>query len=72
METAYEFLERKGITKVHQPGRRYNLSIAELAEFLDEYANKTLKEFLIQKKPQIRSHTNYYKNEEADLSRITF
>jgi len=38
-ETAYEFLLRKGISKVHQPLKRYNLSIAELIDFLNEYAD---------------------------------
>ena len=38
-ETAYEFLLRKGISKVHQPYKRYNLSIAELIDFLNEYAD---------------------------------
>ena len=37
-ETAYEFLLRKGIQKVHQPNKRYNLTIAELVEFLNEFA----------------------------------
>ena len=70
METAYEFLERKGITKVYQPSRRYNLSIAELVEFLDEYATKSLREFLIRKNGQTRD-TKYYKNEESGVSRIS-
>ena len=38
-ETAYEFLLRKGISKVHQPHKRYNLSITELIDFLNEYAD---------------------------------
>ena len=72
METAHEFLERKGITKVYQPSRRYNLSIAELVEFLDEYATKSLKEFLVRKNEQKRSTAvEYYKNEEAGLSRVS-
>ena len=70
METAYEFLERKGITKVYQPSRRYNLSIAELVEFLDEYATKSLKEFLLRKNGQTRDAIKYYKNEEAGVSGI--
>lgn len=37
-ETAYEFLIRKGIRKVHQPQKRYNLTVSELVEFLNEYA----------------------------------
>ena len=37
-ETAYEFLLRKGISKVHQPNKRYNVAVAELLEFLEEYA----------------------------------
>lgn len=38
IETAYEFLQRKGIRKVHQPHKRYNLTICELVDFLNEYA----------------------------------
>jgi hypothetical protein len=37
-ETAHEFLLRKGIRKVHQPHKRYNLTISELIEFLNEFA----------------------------------
>lgn len=37
-ETAYDFLLRKGLRKVHQPNKRYNLTIAELVEFLNEFA----------------------------------
>lgn len=37
-ETAYEFLLRKGIRKIHQPNKRYNLTISELVEFLNEFA----------------------------------
>jgi len=33
-----EFLQLKGIPKVHQPNKRYNLSIAEMIEFLQEYS----------------------------------
>ena len=47
METAYDFLLKKGITKVHQPNRKYNLSIAELVEFLDEYATGSLREYIL-------------------------
>jgi len=43
MESAQEFLIKKGFRKVHQPNKRYNLSIAELIEFLNEYAQKALK-----------------------------
>jgi hypothetical protein len=42
-ETAQEFLIRKGFRKVHQPNKRYNLTIGELVEFLNEFANKALK-----------------------------
>jgi hypothetical protein len=47
METAYEFLQRKGISKVYQPNKRYNLTIAELVEFLDEFATGSLHYVLI-------------------------
>ena len=46
METANEFLRKKGLRKVHQPSRRYNLTISELVEFLDEYSTRVLKDFL--------------------------
>lgn len=39
METAQEFLLRKGINKVHQPHKRYSLTISELVEFLHEFAD---------------------------------
>ena len=41
-ETAYEFLLRKGIRKIHQPNKRYNLTISELVEFLNEFAESTV------------------------------
>lgn len=44
METPIEFLIRKGIRKVYQPGQRYTFSIAEIVEFLDEYASRTVKD----------------------------
>jgi hypothetical protein len=37
---AYEFLIEKGINKVHQPNKRYNLTVYELLTFLEEYAQK--------------------------------
>ena len=46
METANEFLRKKGLRKVYQPSRRYNLTISELVEFLDEYSTRVLKDFL--------------------------
>jgi len=72
MESAYEFLERKGITKVYQPSRRYNLSIAELVDFLDEYANKSMREFIFHNKIQKRSNSPYDKDEIAELPRVTY
>lgn len=35
---AYEFLLKKGVKKVHQPDKNYNLSVSELVEFLEEYS----------------------------------
>lgn len=67
MESAYEFLERKGIVKVYQPNRRYNLSIAELVDFLDEYANKSLREFIIHNKFQKKPNSTRNQTEIADL-----
>ncbi len=46
METPNEFLQRKGFKKVYQPSKRYNITISELVEFLDEYSTRVLKDFL--------------------------
>lgn len=46
METANEFLQSKGFKKVYQPSKRYNLTIREMVEFLDEYSNRVLEDFL--------------------------
>jgi hypothetical protein len=46
METANEFLIRKGIRKVYQPAQRYSLTIAEIVEFLDEYASRAVNDFV--------------------------
>ncbi len=37
---AYEFLIKKGVKKVHQPDKYYNLSVAELIDFLEEYSKE--------------------------------
>jgi len=37
---AQEYLLEKGIRKVHQPKKRYNLSIEELIMFLEEFATR--------------------------------
>jgi len=37
---AYEFLLEKGINKVHQPNKRYNLTVQELILFLEEFAQR--------------------------------
>lgn len=42
---AYEFLLEKGINKVHQPSKRYNLSVHELITFLEEFAHREKKVF---------------------------
>jgi hypothetical protein len=42
METAQEFLIKKGFRKVHQPNKRYNLTVGELVEFLNEFAHKAM------------------------------
>ena len=36
--TPYEYLQKKGIKKLHQPWKRYSLSIEELVGFLNEYS----------------------------------
>lgn len=72
MESAYEFLERKGITKVYQPSRRYNLSIAELVDFLDEYADKSLREFIFHNRFQKRTKSSQDQDEIAELPRVTY
>ena len=46
MESAHEFLQKKGFKKVHQPFKRYNLTIGELVDFLNEYASRSIKDFL--------------------------
>lgn len=33
-----EFLQLKGIRKAHQMNKRFNLSVAEMIEFLQEYS----------------------------------
>ena len=42
---AYEFLLEKGINKIHQPNKRYNLSVHELITFLEEFAQREKKVF---------------------------
>ena len=37
---AHEFLLKKGVKKVHQPDKKYNLSVAELIQFLEEYSRE--------------------------------
>ena len=37
---AFEFLLKKGVKKVHQPNKYYNISVAELIEFLEEYSKE--------------------------------
>ena len=44
METATEFLIRKGIRKTYQHNKRYTLTIAEIVEFLDEYAMSSIRD----------------------------
>ncbi len=39
-----EFLQLKGIQKVHQVNKRFNLSVAEMIEFLQDYAKIKLQE----------------------------
>jgi hypothetical protein len=38
--TPYEYLQLKGIKKIHQPWKRYNFSIEELVSFLTEYSSR--------------------------------
>jgi len=37
---AQEYLLKKGIRHIHQPKRFYNLTIAEMIEFLEDFAQK--------------------------------
>lgn len=46
METASEFLKNKGFRKVYRPSQRYNVTISEMVEFLDEYSSQVLKDFI--------------------------
>ena len=41
MMNVYEFLLNKGIRKVHQPTKSYNLSVKELVDFLEEFASQS-------------------------------
>ena len=43
---AQEYLLQKGIRHIHQPTKFYNLTIAEMIEFLEDFAQKE-KESLI-------------------------
>jgi hypothetical protein len=45
IETAHVFLQRKGIKKVHQLNKRYNLTIGELIEFLNEFAEHAVGDY---------------------------
>ena len=36
--SAYEYLLKKGFKKIHQPKKRYNLTIEELVYLLEEFA----------------------------------
>jgi len=64
-ETAYEFLLRKGLSKVHQPQKRYNLSIAELIDFLNEFAEGALSEYEASSYAQAHSDFRYGANDYA-------
>lgn len=37
---AQEFLLEKGINKVHQPKKRYSLTVEELVMFLEDFARR--------------------------------
>jgi hypothetical protein len=37
---AQEYLRKKGIRYIHQPKKFYNLTIAEMIEFLEDFAQK--------------------------------
>ncbi len=37
---AQEYLHKKGFRKVHQPKKRYNLSIGELVTLLEEFSTQ--------------------------------
>jgi len=37
---AQEYLLKKGIKYIHQPKKFYNLTIAEMIEFLEDFAQK--------------------------------
>ena len=51
---AYEYLIKKGVKKVHQPKKKYNLSVAELIEFLEEFAREK-KETLTRSMPNTQN-----------------
>jgi len=71
METAQEFLLKKGLRKVHQPHKRYNLSIGELVDFLNEYAQKALKNGHSLNNNSGKSNPTYSGIDKENRSRIS-
>ena len=53
---AYEYLLEKGVKKVHQPQKNYNISVAELVEFLEEFAQ--VRKVDLNKTTQKTTHRN--------------
>ena len=50
---AYEYLLKKGVNKVHQPQKTYNLSVFELIQFLEEFAREKTVELKASKRNTI-------------------
>jgi hypothetical protein len=71
METAQEFLQKKGFRKVHQIHKRYNLTIGELVEFLNEYAGKVLKNGNGQNENREKSNSKFKETENEQSSRVS-
>ncbi|MBS0000217.1 MAG: hypothetical protein KFF73_14650 [Cyclobacteriaceae bacterium] len=61
MENVFDFLLRKGINKVYQQNKRYNLTIGEIVEFLEEYSTRAVNDFV---------KTGKHENSAPDVIRI--
>jgi len=68
--TPYEYLQQKGIKKVHQPWKRYNFSIDELVAFLTEYSaskNVSIREAYHRLSNYNKDQLSFKFNEKAQL-----
>ena len=75
MMTPYEYLQQKGIKKLHQPWKRNSFSIEELVAFLNEYSawrNVTLLEAYTELSKENKSQLNLGFSENSQQSYIPF